>query len=78
MESTPRIDSNILSHVLGGKRPMPLPTPNSGESRQTFVSRCMGDAAMRSEYPDQKQRAAVAYSQFRRKLARHVKRLRKK
>ena len=56
---------------------MPLPTPNSGESQQAFVSRCMGSDVMNREYPEQKQRAAVCYSQFRRKLARHVKGLRK-
>lgn len=57
---------------------MPLPRPNSGESQKAFLARFLGDAAMRSEYPDQKQRAAVAYSQYRRKLARHVKLLRRK
>jgi len=56
---------------------MPLPTPNSGESQSTFVSRCMGSDVMNREYPEQKQRAAVCYSQFRRKLARHVKGMRK-
>lgn len=56
---------------------MPLPTPNSGESQSTFVSRCMDSDVMNREYPDQKQRAAVCYSQYRRKLTRHVKRMRK-
>src|SRR5215831_10516490 len=44
-----------------------MPTPNSGESRQDFVSRCMGDAEARSSFPDQKQRAAFCYSQYDRK-----------
>lgn len=57
---------------------MPLPSVRRGESQRNFVSRFMADAAMRSEYPDQEQRAAVAYSQYRRKVARHVKRLRRK
>lgn len=43
---------------------MPLPTPNEGESRQDFVSRCMGDRAMLDEFPNQAQRSAVCYNQF--------------
>jgi len=46
---------------------MPLPTPKSGEGQDKFISRCMSSDVMNSEYPDQKQRAAVCYSQFRRK-----------
>ena len=41
-----------------------LPTP-SGESEDEFISRCMGDADMNKEFPDQEQRAAVCYSQWR-------------
>lgn len=43
---------------------MPLPTPHSGESKDDFISRCMGDDVMRDEYPEQDQRAAVCYSQW--------------
>lgn len=57
---------------------MPLPSVRRGESQQAFVSRCMGSELMKAEYPEQKQRAAVCYSQFRRSLARHVKRLRRR
>ena len=46
---------------------MPIPIPRKGESQKDFVSRFMRADAMRAEYPDQAQRAAVAYSQFRRK-----------
>lgn len=42
---------------------MPMPRPGKGESEQVFVSRFMEDMA--GEYPDQKQRAAVAYAQWR-------------
>ena len=56
---------------------MPLPSVRRGESQQTFISRCMSSEIMQSEYPEQKQRAAVCYSQFRRKLRRHVKGMRK-
>ena len=44
---------------------MPLPAPHPRESQQEFISCCMGDSAMRSEYTDQAQRAAVCYSQWR-------------
>jgi hypothetical protein len=43
---------------------MPLPTRKSDESRQEFMSRCMGDDIMNSEFSDSKQRAAVCNSQF--------------
>lgn len=46
---------------------MPLPKPNKGESQSDFVSRCMGDEMMKSDYGDQKQRLAVCYTQFERK-----------
>lgn len=42
-----------------------LMKPRNGESREAFVSRFMGDAAMRREFPEQEQRAAVANRQFR-------------
>ena len=44
---------------------MPLPKPRKKETEQEFVSRCMGDDMMGKEYKDQKQRAAVCYSQYR-------------
>ena len=43
---------------------MPLPTKNSGEKRGDFVKRCMGAPAIKKEFPDGKQRAAVCYSQY--------------
>ena len=42
-----------------------MPTPNAGEGEEYFISRCMGDELMVSEYPDNEQRAAVCYSQLR-------------
>lgn len=44
---------------------MPMPKPNKGENEKDFVSRFMGDAVMVKDYPDEKQRAAVAYSTYR-------------
>lgn len=44
---------------------MPIPTPNSGESQNDFMGRCM--SAMKKEFPDQKQRTAVCFSKWRKK-----------
>jgi hypothetical protein len=44
---------------------MPLIKPNKSEKQGDFVSRCMGDSNMNKEFPDQKQRAAVCYSQWK-------------
>jgi len=46
---------------------MPLPTPQSGEDQSAFISRCMANPTARADFPDQKQRAAVCHSQFRKK-----------
>ena len=42
-----------------------LPKPQRGESRSDFVSRFMGSAAMRKDFPQRDQRLAVANRQFR-------------
>ena len=44
---------------------MPLPLPSADESEQDFVSRFMGDEEAISKFPDEQQRAAVAYSTYR-------------
>jgi len=41
---------------------MPIPSKKKGEDPKTFMSRCMGDDVMNSEYPDQSQRSAVCMS----------------
>lgn len=46
---------------------MPLPKPRKNEKQSEFVSKCMGDPTMNKDFPQQKQRAAVCYSQFKRK-----------
>ena len=43
---------------------MPIPSPNKGEQKDAFISRCMGNPVMNKEFPDQKQRAGVCYSQW--------------
>ena len=44
---------------------MPLPIPSADESEKDFVSRFMGDEQAVSDFPDEQQRAAVAYSTYR-------------
>ena len=45
---------------------MPLPSPRKNQKQQDFISSCMGNETMNKDYPDQKQRAAVCYSQWKR------------
>ncbi|MFN5249701.1 MAG: hypothetical protein ACK5DE_01520 [Bacteroidota bacterium] len=46
---------------------MPLPTPNTDESKNEFVARCMSDAKTQSEFPDSQQRIAVCIAQYDKK-----------
>ena len=39
--------------------------PQERETEQDYVSRFMADAEMQKEYPEQDQRSAVAYAQWR-------------
>lgn len=43
---------------------MPIPKPKTNESRQDFITRCMGDDTMASEYTDSDQRLAVCTSEY--------------
>ena len=47
---------------------MPLPKPSKNQKQSEFISKCMGDNTMNKDFPQQKQRAAVCYSQFKRKV----------
>tara|TARA_A100001515_G_C4584912_1_gene214165 strand:- start:580 stop:783 length:204 start_codon:yes stop_codon:yes gene_type:complete len=44
---------------------MPLPKPSDKESEKDFINRCMSDDIMLKEYKNQKQRAAVCYTQLK-------------
>ncbi len=46
---------------------IPLPKPKPFEKQTEFISRCMGTDIMKKEYPDNKQRLAICYSQWRNK-----------
>lgn len=44
-----------------------MPEPHKGQSLSSFVSEYMGSKESRKSFPSQKQRAAVAYSEYKRK-----------
>lgn len=44
---------------------MPLPTPNPNEKEKDFISRCMDNKTAKDDFPDNKQRLAVCYDQWR-------------
>lgn len=48
---------------------MPLPTPNSDESMEDFLDRCVADPKSVEEYPDSKQRIAVCSSIYSRRTS---------
>lgn len=43
---------------------MPLPKPKDGESKDEWIERCMGNEAMKSEFPDNDQRLAVCHQRW--------------
>jgi hypothetical protein len=54
--------------MIGGNY-MPLPKPRLNEKQDEYVSRFMADTLAGNDYPDVKQRVAVAYSEWKRHLA---------
>jgi len=46
---------------------MPLASPNKGEEKSKFISRCMSDSAMQGEFPEHRQRLAVCHKQWLKK-----------
>jgi capsid protein len=46
------------------KKEFVLPTPAAAESGEEFLARCMGDATMTGEFPDESQRYAVCQRQL--------------
>lgn len=48
---------------------MPMPKPETGESQDDFIQRCMGDDMMRQDYPDSEQRSAVCHTQWKEREA---------
>ena len=65
------MDALIMSVVVGivaviTKNNMPIPNPKGPEAKKEFVNRCMSDSVMVEEFSDEKQRAAVCHSKWRR------------
>lgn len=46
-----------------------MPSPKSGESKKDYISRFMKSGEAQSDFPDEKQRLAVAYSMFEKRNA---------
>jgi len=44
---------------------MPIPEPSKGESEKDYISRGMANSLMKKEFPENKKRLAVLYSQWR-------------
>lgn len=44
---------------------MPLPRPNKGEKQDDFIDRCMANPTVKDEFPDNDQRLAVCFSQWK-------------
>lgn len=44
---------------------MPLPIPKPEETQREFMMRCRADEVMQAEYPNEQQRLAVCYMQWR-------------
>lgn len=43
---------------------MPIPKPRKYERRDPFIERCMGNATMNEDYPDNAQRYAICIGAF--------------
>ena len=43
---------------------MPIPKPKLNEMRKDYIKRLMGDDTMVNDYPDNKQRYAIAMSEY--------------
>ena len=42
-----------------------MPNPNKGEQREDFLARCISSEESKKTFPDQQQRIAFCYSQWR-------------
>ena len=45
----------------------PIPTPEKGEKKQAFISRCASDSVMNKEYKDRSKKLGICFTQWRRK-----------
>jgi hypothetical protein len=56
---------NKLKELNLDKEFLVLPTPTGSDTEQEFIGRCMGDKKTINEFPDEQQRLAVCYSQWK-------------
>lgn len=54
---------------------MPIPTPKEDEEKKDFISRCMANKIMNSDYPENEQRAAVCHSQWKKSKKKKIKKI---
>ena len=52
---------------------MPIPSPRNKETKENFISRCMSDDVMTSEYPKEDQRAAICQTAWGKKMKKNKK-----
>jgi hypothetical protein len=50
--------------IMGQDQQRPLPTPDSGESEDDFISRCISEVMDAGEAEDTDQAAAICHSQW--------------
>jgi hypothetical protein len=56
------VEKNDFDSNITMSEQVALVKPGESENQDEFISRCMGDKTMNSEYPEQNQRAAVCYA----------------
>jgi len=56
------VEKNDFDSNITMSEQVALLKPGESENQDEFISRCMGDKTMNSEYPEQNQRAAVCYA----------------
>jgi len=52
---------------------MPMSFPRKSQTQSEFINSCLSNKTMQQEFPDQKQRVAVCYSQWREYKKKSVK-----
>lgn len=55
-------EKNVFDYNIVMSEQISLVKPGASETQDEFISRCMGDDKMNSEFPEQEQRAAVCYA----------------
>jgi len=63
--AAPILDKPLVQLAEGQKKELVMPTPTAGEADSDFISRCMSDSVMATEYKDTDQRYAVCQTQLK-------------